>query len=263
MLNQRVAFARLLDHGEGVAAIQDRIGEIQDIGYCVLRKHFAQPLIAACRNAFWPALLSYLGTHGREPNRGLHRHYLPMPFEPPCFSADFFFDNDVLGIVRGVMDDRVVADQWGCDVPLRGSDYQGVHVDYQRPLFSEAPDLPLPAYALVVSFGLVEMTRENGPIEIAPGTHRMPRREALRAVEAAAIGLQAIQLDIGDVLIRHPWALHRGSPNTTDIPRALASIRYVRSWYADGSREVGSVPHAVWDSLTPGQQQLMRFPVGA
>ena len=166
-----------------------------------------------------------------------------------------FFDNEVLSIVRGVMDDTVVADQWGCDVPLRGSDYQGVHVDYQRPLFSEAPDLPLPPYALVVSFGLVRITPESGPIEIAPGTHRMPRKDALRAVETAEIGMQPILLEIGDVLIRHPWALHRGSPNRTDTPRALVSVRYTRPWYADGSREVASFPRGVWDSLTPAQQQ--------
>jgi ectoine hydroxylase-related dioxygenase (phytanoyl-CoA dioxygenase family) len=156
----------------------------------------------------------------------------------------------------------VVADQWGCDVPLRGSDYQGIHVDYQRPLFAEAPDLSLPAYMLVVSFGLVRITLEDGPIEIASGTHRMPRKEALCAVEADEIGMQPIPLEVGDVLIRHPWALHRGSPNTSDTLRALVSVRYVRCWYADSSREVDSIPLATWASLTPEQQGLMRFPVG-
>jgi len=245
-----------------VAEIQDEITAIKDRGYCVLREHFAPRLIDACRSAFWPLLEAYLESRGHEPNRGPHRHFLPMPFDPPCFIPDFFFDSAVLRIVRGVMDDGVVADQWGCDVPLRGSEYQGVHVDYQRPLFSEAPDLLLPAYALVVSFGLVRITPECGPIEVAPGTHRMPRKEALRAVESGQIGLEPVPLEIGDVLIRHPWALHRGSPNSTDSPRALVSIRYVRPWYADGSREVESLPHAVWNSLTPAQQQMMRFPVG-
>lgn len=185
-----------------------------------------------------------------------------MPFEPPCFTPELFFDNEVLNIVRGVMDDRVVADQWGCDVALGGSDYQGIHVDYQRPLFGEVPDLLLPVYVLAVSFGLVRITAENGPIEIAPGTHRMPRKQAIRAVEAGEIEMQAVPLEIGDVLIRHPWALHRGAPNTTDTPRALASVRYVRRWYADDSREVDLVPRAVWESLTSEQQSVMRFPVG-
>jgi hypothetical protein len=245
-----------------LAGIHDKILEIRDQGYCVLREHLAPPLIDACRSAFWPVLLAYLNTGGRAPNRGPHRHFLPMPFEPPCFAPDFFFDNEVLSIVRGIMDDRIVADQWGCDVALRGSDYQGVHVDYHRPLFGEAPDLFLPAYLLVVSFGLVRITPESGPIEIAPGTHRMARTEALRAVGAAEIGMQPVPLEIGDVLIRHPWALHRGSRNRVDTPRALVSIRYARRWYADTSRGVQVLPRRVWYALTTEQQEVIRFSIG-
>jgi ectoine hydroxylase-related dioxygenase (phytanoyl-CoA dioxygenase family) len=184
-----------------------------------------------------------------------------MPFDPPCFAPDFFFDDAILRIVRGAMDDRIVADQWGCDVPLEGSTEQGVHVDYARPLFAEAPEIVVPPYMLVVSFGLSRIARADGPIEIAPGTHRMPRAAALRAVEAGTISLRPVELDVGDVLIRHPWALHRGSPNTTSTPRALLSIRYVRRWYADDSREVNSIPRAVWNGLTDTQQRIMRFPV--
>lgn len=236
--------------------------ELEEKGFCVLRAHFSAQLVDACRQAFWPILLDYLGRHREEPNRGPHRHFMPMPFEPPCFSPEFFFDPGVLGIVRGAMDERVVADQWGCDVALRGSQNQEPHVDYQRPLFAEAPNFTLPAYMLVVSFGLIGITRANGPIEIAPATHRMRREEALRAVKAGEIEMQSVPLEVGDVLIRHPWALHRGTPNITDTPRALVTVRYVRCWYADESREVSSIPTAVWRSLTPEQQRLLRFPIG-
>jgi len=84
-----------------------------------------------------------------------------MPFEPPCFGPEFFFDTEVLSVVRGAMDDRVVAGQWGGEVP-----------DHQRPLSAESPD-----------------------------------------------------------------PLHWGTPNVTDTPRALATIRYVRRWYAGNSRD--------------------------
>jgi len=84
--------------------------------------------------------------------------------------------------------------------------------------------------------------------------------DALRAVEAGEIGMQAVPLEIGDVLIRHPWALHRGTPNTTEVPRALATIRYVRRWYADTNREMENLPHATWESLKAEQQCMMRFP---
>jgi hypothetical protein len=240
-------------------SIHEKISEIREQGFCILRNHFASGLVEACRQAFWPRLHTYLNS-GHAANRGPHRHFLAMPFEPPIFAPQFFFDDGVLGVVRGLMDDRIVADQWGCDVPLRGSEYQGVHVDYQRPLFPEAPDLALPPYAAVVSFGLVRIGREHGPIEIALGTHRMQRTDALQAIETGEICMEAILLEVGDVLIRLPWVLHRGTPNTTDVPRALATIRYVRRWYADASRNVEVIPPATWESLTAAQQEMMRFP---
>ena len=237
---------------------KDKLADLSERGFCVLSRHFPAPLIEACRVAFWPILFDYLSDH--EPNRGPHRHFMPMPFHPPCFTPEFFFDAGVLDIVRGEMGERIAADQWGCDTPLKGSEYQNAHVDYQRPLFSELPDLFLPPYMLVVSFGLVRITQACGPIEIAPGTHRMPREEAIRAVQSGEIEMQPISLELGDVLIRHPWALHRGTPNTTDTPRALVTIRYVRHWYADSSRDVNAIAQAVWQSLTPEQQSVMRFP---
>lgn len=121
----------------------------------------------------------------------------------------------MLSIARGVMDDRIIVDPWGCDVPVRGSEYRSIHADYRQPLFGERPYLALPIYALVVRFGRVRTTPNNGPIELAPGSHRMIRTEALSAVQVGEIRMQAIPLEIGDVLIRHPWTLHRGSPNHT------------------------------------------------
>jgi ectoine hydroxylase-related dioxygenase (phytanoyl-CoA dioxygenase family) len=241
---------------------REKITELRRKGFCVLRAHLPAPLIDACREAFWPILLGYLESHAEEPNRGPHRHFMAMPFEPPCFAPEFFFDAGVLSIVRGAMDERVVADQWGCDAPLRGSQNQEAHVDYRRPLFAEEPDLLLPCYMLAVSFGLIRISAAHGPIEIAPGTHGMGREEAVRAVKSGEIEMEAVPLEIGDVLIRHPWALHRGTPNTTGTPRALVTLRYVRGWYADNSREIHSIPRGVWQSLTPEQQGLMRFPIG-
>src|SRR6478672_8251906 len=147
-----------------IERIHEKISELREQGFCVLRSHFAPALVEACREAFWPRLLTYLnGGHGS--NRGPHRHFLAMPFDPPIFVPQFFFDPAVLSILRGVMGDRIVGDQWGCDVPLRGSEYQGAHVDYKNPLFPEAPDLMLPMHFLVVSFGLVRIAQEHGPIE--------------------------------------------------------------------------------------------------
>lgn len=241
---------------------KEKIAELQEKGFCVLKSHFSPSAIQRCRDAFWPILLDYLERNRDQPNRGDHRHFLPMPFDPQYFAPEFFFDEAVLCIVRHQIGTRFVADQWGCDVPLKGSTYQRFHVDYRRPLFEEVPDLPLPAYMLVVSFGLAAISEEHGPIEIAPGTHRRPNEAAISAVENGEIRAQAVTLELGDVLIRHPWTLHRGTPNLTDTPRTLVTIRYVRRWYADSSRDVNAIPPAVWRSLTPDQQDIMRFPHG-
>jgi ectoine hydroxylase-related dioxygenase (phytanoyl-CoA dioxygenase family) len=238
----------------------DKIAEVQETGFCVLKGHFPREPIERCRAAFWPTLLDYLERNRDQPNRGDHRHFLAMPFAPPCFAPVFFFDAAILQIVRSLMDTRIVADQWGCDVPLKGSTHQGFHVDYKHPLFAELPDMWLPTYMLVVSFGLIGISPEYGPIEIAPRTHRMPRSVALQSVADGKIEPQPVTLNLGDVLIRHPWALHRGTPNVTDMPRPLVTIRYVRRWYADYSRDVNAIPAAVWESLTPDQKEVMRFP---
>jgi ectoine hydroxylase-related dioxygenase (phytanoyl-CoA dioxygenase family) len=241
-------------------SVQRAVREFNARGYCVLPRHFQAPLVGACKSAFWPRLLAYLSS-APLPNRGPHRHFLAMPFDPPCFSPQFFFDPDVLSIVRTLMDDRIAADQWGCDIPLLGSEYQELHADYRRPLFPEVPDLPLPSYAVVVSFGLTRIGREHGPIEIAPGTHRMTQPEGNEAIRTGRIATEPVLLEIGDVLIRHPWALHRGSPNTTATPRALVTIRYVRRWYADASRDVEGMPRTTWESLTAEEQSMLRFPI--
>lgn len=240
---------------------QNKVTELQEQGFCVLKAHLPTGIVGSCRDAFLLILEPYLQKHLHEPNRGPHRHFLPMPFEPPCFAPEFFFDTDVMGIIQQVMGDRIVADQWGCDVPLKGSDYQDIHVDYKRPLFSEIPYLQLPMYMLVVSFGLSNITTENGAIEIAPGTHAMLRDKAFEAVQSGTIKMQPVPLEVGDVLIRHPWALHRGTPNNTDSPRPFATIRYVRDWYADASRDVNTIPSNVWNSLTDKQRKMMRFPI--
>ncbi len=236
-------------------ALQD----LQTNGYTLLKSAFPTDLIQACARAFEPILIAQIATH--EPNRGPHRHYLPMSFDPPCFDPQFFFHSEILSLVEATLGPRFVADQWGCDIPLLGSIHQQVHADYQRPLFEESPALPLPPYMLVLSFPLVDITPAMGPIEIAPGTHLLPRAEALAAVAANKIPLIPIPMQIGDALLRHPWALHRGTPNTTPQPRPLASIRYVRRWYWDASREVSSIPRVIWHSLTESHRATLRFPI--
>ncbi len=178
--------------------------------------------IASCQNSFrrplWTIVVKRSGraclptSRVASPNRGAHRHFLPMPSDRPCFAPQFFLGSRCSKYRAHPNGRPIVADQWGYDLPLLGSEYQGWHVDYRRPLFPVAPDLPLPIYMVVVNFGLVPIGQEHGPIEIAPGTHRISRLERDKAIETGGISAEPIRLEIGDVLIRHPWALLAARP---------------------------------------------------
>jgi hypothetical protein len=250
-------------HNAQVLDLHKVISEIKDLGFCVLRTHLRSNLVDACREGFWPKLQRYLEANAEKPNRGPQRHFLPMPWGANCYTPEFFFDSDVLSVVRSLMGDRVVADQWGCDVPLEGSCFQSFHADYQRPLFAEQPELQLPPHILTMSFGLVRITSENGALDIVPCTQRIARNEALEQIASQVLTPRSVPLEIGDVLLRHPWALHRGTPNSTRGPRPLVTIRYVRRWYADDSREVNPIPAALWRTMTVEQRSIMRFPLAA
>lgn len=102
------------------------LGELREKGFCVLGGALPADAVEACREAFWPWLMEHVAA-APEANRGPHRHHVPMPFEPPCFAPELLFCSDVLELVRAAMDDRVVADQWGCDAPIAGSTHQELH----------------------------------------------------------------------------------------------------------------------------------------
>src|SRR5215469_6463060 len=104
--------------------VNEKLLEIHKNGYCLLKAHLLKAVVNDCREAFWPILLKYVQDHRDPANRGPHRHFLPMPFQRPCFAPEFFFDTTILDVIRGAMGSRVLADQWGCDIALQGSEFQ-------------------------------------------------------------------------------------------------------------------------------------------
>ncbi len=147
--------------------------------------------------------------------------------------------------------------QLGADVPLQGSTYQEIHRDY-RPLFTD--EITTPLYALAVNFPLVDVTEANGPFQQARGTHLMPRDTALQKVESGEIAMETFPLQMGDVMIRTPLALHRGTPNRTDTPRPMVVMGYVMHWLHTPKVDL-TLPQAYYDSLPAEDQQRLRCEV--
>lgn len=230
-------------------------GFIND-GFCVLRGHFPRPTLEGWLRAFTPLLEDHLRREGAATNRGAARHYVTLPFEG-LFADPLFFDNDaILDLVFRIVGPDAVLCQLATDTPLRGSDFQDVHRD-APPLFPEA-GIETPSFQLALNFPLVDVGLDNGPIEIARGTHVLSKEEGLKRIDAGGIRLEPITMELGDVMLRDVRGLHRGTPNRTDAPRPMVVIGYSRKWLFRPEVSI-QVPRTVLASLSERARKLLRF----
>ncbi len=237
--------------------VQGCIQEIRQKGYCILRRHFPLDVVEACRVAFEPIAEAYLEENADNPNRGPHRHFIPLPFRPPFYHPAIFNDDTIHAIAEGILGEQMVVDHYATDTPFKGSSYQEVHADLQ-PLFPEQPDLVLPPELLAVNWPFVDVTQERGPFQVAEGTHLLPRTAALARVASGEIPLNSLLMEAGDVLIRDPRCLHRGSPNLTDTPRVVAVISFMRPWFCRRRRDTYPIARSLWNTLSEREQRLLQ-----
>jgi ectoine hydroxylase-related dioxygenase (phytanoyl-CoA dioxygenase family) len=225
-------------------------------GFCLLRDHFPKEKIALWRERFAPLLEDHIAREGNRKNRGTERYYVTLPFDAPFADEAIFADADILAIVENLVGADFTMVQLATDTPLFGSEYQDIHRD-APPLFPEI-EAETPSFQLAVNFPLVDVTPENGPFEVARGTHQMTKEEGLRLIESGARELEPICLAAGDVMIRDVRGLHRGTPNTTDEPRPMVVIGYSRRWLFRPEVSI-NIPRAVWETLSPASKQMLRF----
>ena len=225
-------------------------------GFCILRGHFPQEKIAVWREKFAPLLEEHIEREGDRRNRGAQRYYVTLPFDAPFADEEIFADADVLAIVENLVGADFTMVQLATDTPLLGSEYQDIHRD-APPLFPEISE-ETPSFQLAVNFPLIDVTPENGPFEVARGTHLMTKEEGLRAIESGERPLEAVCLQASDVMIRDVRGLHRGTPNKTDEPRPMVVIGYSRKWLFRPEVSI-NIPRAVWETLSPPARHMLRF----
>ena len=225
-------------------------------GFCILRAHFPADALAAWRESFAPLLRAHVEREGHLQNRGPGRYYVTLPFKQPFADPSIFEDDDVLAVVEGLVGEDAVMCQLASDTPVLGSEYQDVHRD-APPLFPET-GRETPPFQLAVNFPLVDVRIENGPFEVARGTHMMSKAEGMRRIEAGEVKLEPITLRLGDVMIRDVRGLHRGTPNRTEEPRPMIVIGYSRRWLFRPEVSI-RVPRAALATLSERAKRLLRF----
>jgi hypothetical protein len=236
--------------------IEAFVREVIEEGFCVLPGHFARGKMEAWSAAFAPLLERHIEREGHRLNRGPARYYVTLPFVAPFADPAVFEDDDVLGVVRGLVGDDAVMCQLATDTPLLGSDYQDVHRD-APPLFPETGG-ETPPFQLAVNFPLVDVTEENGPFEVARATHMISKEEGLLRIGDGRARLEPLLLGAGDVMIRDVRGLHRGTPNRTREPRPMVVVGYSRRWLFRPEVSI-RVPRAVHETLSERARFLLRF----
>lgn len=231
-------------------------GEVRRDGFCVLRGLFSRDAVQDWSDRFLPLLGKHIEREGFLKNRGAGRYYVTLPFVPPWANESIIIDPDVLAIVEKLVGEDPVLCQLATDTPVLGSDYQVTHRD-APPLFPEL-EHETPAFQLAINFPLVDVTLENGPIEIARGTHMMKKDHAMRLLEQGEIKLEPYPMNMGDVMIRDVRGLHRGTPNRTEEPRPMVVVGYSRRWLLRPEVSI-TIPDETWNALSDRAKRLLRY----
>ena len=238
--------------------IAEHAARVREVGYTILENHVPAEAVAAIARAFDPVYEDHLDEIRTNPNRGPMRHYIQLPFERPFYQSDIHGDPDIIAIVRKLIGDDAEMVQYASDTPAKGSVTQEWHGDVAA-LFPEEPEHVPPPAIITVNFSFVDVCEENGPFEVADGSHLVPREQALESVGKGEYPLRKLLLRIGDMLIRDPRCVHRGTPNTTDTPRPVAVFAFERAWYHMISRRFHNpVSRPFYETLSELEQQVLK-----
>ncbi len=239
--------------------IQALVDEVLAEGFCILEHHFPAEKLQTFGQAFDVVLHERIA-NGTASGRGPNRYYISLPFVMPFADPEIYEDPDLLAVIERLGGNDVVMPELASDTPLRDSDYQVIHRDISQ-LSADRPDGdPAQPFQFAINFPLVEITLENGPFEIARRTHQMSDAECRERIESGEIEarLEQLLMELGDVMVRDVRALHRGTPNRTDVPRPMIVVGYNSSWHRRPQLRI-FIPRDAHATLSERGRQLLRL----
>lgn len=236
--------------------VQIGADQIKKNGYIVLNKVLSDEQIKELRDAYEPLFAEFTSKKGF--NTGTNRAQMFLPFTGP-YNAEHVVANPLaLSIIDKVLGGDCRCTYFASDTAGPGSDYQNVHSDLP-PLFPEL-GVALPVYSLVLNIPLVDVTEENGPLEVWPGgTHLDPdntnHTDIWGEMLTAAKGMysEKVLMPAGSMVIRDIRMWHRGTPNVSDSNRTNLAFIYNREWYGAG----GTIP--IPDEAYNGMSDRAKF----
>lgn len=105
------------------------------------------------------------------------------------------------------------------------------------------------------AYYLDELTEENGPVVIVPGSHRAPFRPP--AGHPHFPDEKHILAKPGQAILFDGWMFHRGAANTSDASRHVCLMCYQNAWMRSREPFDGPIVTKLREAGTPEQQMLL------
>lgn len=193
------------------------------------------------------------------------RYAAVLPFEGPFLAPEFYANPRLLEAIAGLLGSTHCIGSLEAVIALPGSSRQHQHVDaplrFDRVVGARKLAFPgdlskLPPYAVTLCVPLCDVTEENGPTAIWPGSHRTALRARPPGERAIARAYPAERMvgDFGRSFLFDFRVFHGGTPNLSPEPRPILMLVFTRSWFRDPNLA------EVFPSVVISKRSLARVP---
>ncbi|MFT6293162.1 MAG: hypothetical protein ACJAR2_003784 [Ilumatobacter sp.] len=164
--------------------------------------------------------------------------------------------------------DRYIVGGGGGDYALPGAiEYQGLHSDNVWTELHDPVggltmrDLPVPV--ITIMFPMIDLTWENGPIRQIAGTQRSHEPIPNLVDEPNSMKWSTLcPVPTGCAVVRDNRGWHGGTPNLSDVARAMPNIEYFAPWFrSEGVNRC--MPHQQWLTLSEHGRRISRYVAAA
>lgn len=228
-------------------------------GIAARKGAFTTDWVDALREDLMAAYERAMQRSGGAVSRGPQRWYVEIHPEEIRGFADVASHPWVTGMAEAVLGPDYRFVEIGFDVPFQGAKNQPWHRDFKSPA-ETYEDRRITALAFNMT--AVDVTPDMGPFEIAQGTqwddgrewnHQMfPPREIWSRFEELAVRKFPQR---GDISVRTPLALHRGTEHASPTARPVLILGLLREFEAKPEEHDLAVTRAYYDSLPATVQE--------
>jgi len=234
-------------------------------GILACKSAFSRDWVAQVRRDVDGAFEEARGREGGAVGRGPNRWYVEMHPEALSGFADLVDHPWVRAVCETVLGADYTIVEVGFDTPFPGAQTQPWHRDFPSPRETrEERRLTSLAFNLTT----VDTTDEMGPFEIAPGTqwesgedfeHEMfPARSQYPRLESLAVRKYP---QVGDLSVRSALALHRGTPNRSQVARPVLVLGVDGPRAGNAEHHDLAVTHSYWAQLPEKVRAHLTCPV--